>query len=176
MNPVQREIVLIEIARFDPIWCRQQLAIGRKRPRVVRANDSSMRKAAVEACAQPGAAVCASVIPRTNVTVVCPGHNNALITDRGSEVVARSLQRIHVANTHPFAIPDLLELELIMVRIVVPTRRQRLSDFLQCFLHLKGPAVLSLKTVADRSRLPVFSIEGAAERATSARWAYTRQR
>ena len=49
MNPVQREIVLIEIARFDPIWCRQQLTIGRKRPRVIGANDSSMRKAAAEA-------------------------------------------------------------------------------------------------------------------------------
>jgi hypothetical protein len=142
VNPVQRVAGGIEITRFNPSRCGQQLAVDRKSPGVIRADNPPVAEASVGVRAKPGASMWTGVVPGPNLTVRRSGHDDALVSDRRGEVITGLLQRVDVADAYPVPVPDLLELQSVMIGVVVPACRQRRPNLLQCSRHVCGLPIL----------------------------------
>ena len=76
------------------------------------------------------------VVPGPNLTVRRSGYDDVLVSDRRGEVITDLVQRVDVADAYPVAVPDLLELQSVMIGVVVPACRQRPPNLPQCSRHV----------------------------------------
>ena len=155
VHVVQAELGKLEAGGLDPPGRREQCAVCRIRPGVVRADDTPVAESTRRFAAKDRAAVAAGVVEGAKAAIGTPRDDNALTADGGDEVVAGLRDRLFAAYAYPVPVPDGFEFALVMRRVVVPRGRQGVFSLVQ--RSHGGIRKFSDLQILFQNRNPVFS-------------------
>ena len=122
---MQTEVGPVEVAVLVHPAARDELAVARVGPLVIRADDPG--DVTGLGLADLHAAMAAGVVERVDALVVAADDDDRVRVDVEDEVVARALDLAGVAGEEPVAAPDALEVELVDARIGLELALERVA-------------------------------------------------